>query len=180
MLFKKKKAPSFDQPQPSQPSFRQPPPPTTSSPSQGSQINQPKPLSSDQLQHLQQFIQHAYQAVTDYEYLYEKVPTEHTAHTIRGIIDDNKKHYQTLLHLYRKQANKDPEVTEAMLNRNAYTPALKKAFEQEQQYTHLFEEAARLSDNRQLRDIYTSIARDHQRHALWFLSYLTIYTNDKT
>lgn len=89
-VIQKKKAPSFDQPQPSQPSFRQPPPPTTSSPSQGSQINQPKPLSPDQLQHLQQFIQHAYQAVTDYEYLYEKVPTEHTAHTIRGIIDDNK------------------------------------------------------------------------------------------
>lgn len=180
LLFKKKKAPSFEPPQPTQAPYRQPP----QNPSQGiakpAPTKQPTPISDEQLLQLQQFLQHSYQSVTDYEYLIEKVPTEQTASTIRDIIDDHKKHYQTLLHIYRSQANKDPEIREASLNRNAYTPALKKAFEQSQFQSHLLEEATRYTENPQIRDIYSSIARDHQRHALWFLSYLTVFSKDDT
>lgn len=184
MLFKKRAAPTFNQPsensQPQRPLPNQAQPQFPQQPGGKDQHQQPRQsqsLTAEQLTELQQFMQMSFQSVTEYEFLHEQMPTEHLASTIRSIIEDEKKHYQTMLHFYKTHTGKDPSIAEALLNRNAYIPALKKAFEQEQMGASLFEEAARYTPSSRLRDIYTSLARDQQRHAIWILSYLTIYSN---
>ncbi len=187
MLFKKRSAPSFQTPPgQTQPIIRQPPPTQASlqglsSPRPPNQHSATAPISGskEQLEELQSFMQLSYQTVANYELLIQQMPTQHVASTLTTTIEEEKYHYQMMLQLYTALSNKEPTITEAIVYRNGYMPALKKAFEQEQKAAALFENAARSSSVPQLRNLYASIARDQQRHALWFLSYLTIYRDNK-
>ncbi|MBM7841138.1 hypothetical protein JOC54_004438 [Alkalihalobacillus xiaoxiensis] len=183
MLFKKRTAPTFSQQSPDASQQQRPQlnHPQSHSPIQtGGKEQQPRQsqsLTTEQLAELQQFMQFSFQSVTDYQFLLEKMPNEHLASIIRNMIEDEKKHYQTMLYYYKSHTGKEPTIVEAQLNRNDYIPALKKAFEQEQIGAGLLEEAARYTPSPRLRDIYTSLARDQQRYATWILSYLTIYAD---
>ncbi len=72
-------------------------------------------------------MQISFQSVTDYQSCSKKMPNEHLASIIRNIIEDEKKHYQTMLYYYKSHTGKEPTIVEAQLNRNDYIPALKKS-----------------------------------------------------
>ncbi|GAF17532.1 LOW QUALITY PROTEIN: hypothetical protein JCM19046_2050 [Bacillus sp. JCM 19046] len=179
MLFKKRTAPTFSQQSPDASQQQRPQlnHPQSHSPIQtGGKEQQPRQsqsLTTEQLAELQQFMQFSFQSVTDYQSCSKKCLMS----TLHYSKHDRKKHYQTMLYYYKSHTGKEPTIVEAQLNRNDYIPALKKAFEQEQIGAGLLEEAARYTPSPRLRDIYTSLARDQQRHATWILSYLTIYAD---
>ncbi|WP_054705349.1 ferritin-like domain-containing protein [Bacillus sp. JCM 19041] len=187
MLFKKRSAPSFQTPPgQTQPNIRQPIPsqtnlqgPSLPKPPHQRPATAPISVSKEQLEELQSFMQLSYQTVADYELLIQQMPTQHVASILTDTIEEEKHHYQMMLQLYTALSNKEPTITEAIVYRNGYIPALKKAFEQEQKAAASFENAARSSTVPQLGNLYASIARDQQRHALWLLSYLTIYRDNK-
>ncbi|AST94779.1 ferritin-like domain-containing protein [Shouchella clausii] len=163
-MFKKRAAPSFSGP---------PPTPSAGPVTRGASS---PTVSKEQRAELQQFLQLAYQSVLEYEQLRSQAPTQHLASLIDATIEEEKSHYQTLLHAYKQLSGKDPTITEPTLPRNDYIPALKAAFEKEQAAAYTFEQAARFTTNPALKEVYASLARDEQRHALWLLSFLTIYS----
>lgn len=164
-MFKKRAAPSLSGPPPTPSAFG----PVTRGASSPT-------VSKEQRAELLQFLQLAYQSVAEYEQLRSQAPTQHLASLIDATIEEEKNHYQTLVHAYKQLSGKDPTITEPTLPRNDYIPALKAAFEKEQAAAYAFEQAARFAHHPALKEMYASLARDEQRHALWLLSFLTIYS----
>lgn len=112
-------------------------------------------------------------AIACYTKLAELAPTTEEKMRILEIRQDEMKHLQYFISIYVSLTGVQPTVQIAQDCPSEYIAGIHYAFKDEQQTVEFYSDAADQATDPHIKETFRRAATDEQRHAVWFLYYLT-------
>ncbi|WP_394231840.1 ferritin-like domain-containing protein [Niallia oryzisoli] len=113
-----------------------------------------------------------YSAIQCYEKIAQLARTEKERTQILEIREDEQKHYNQFVQIYRQLTGKQPQPKVTEDCPNSYRKGIEMALRDEQKTVDLYLDIADNSNHPFMKEVFRRAAADEQNHAVWFLYFL--------
>lgn len=127
------------------------------------------------LERLQAAINRERHAVNCYEALMKQAKTDREQRQIADIRDDEIHHEQQFLALYRKLSEDPIQDTPFDSCPSTYLESLRHSIEDEQHSVDFYLKSGDASPDLDVKRCFYRMAKDEQKHAIWFLYFYSLY-----
>jgi len=121
---------------------------------------------------IQKAINGEFSAISCYEKLAQKAPSQNVRDQILEIREDEKRHFNEFQSIYTRLTGRQPTAKITEECPNAYEHGVEAAFIDEQETVDFYLDLADKAQDVTIKESFRRAAADEQNHAVWFLYFL--------